>query len=129
MKQSEPTPSEIRSAERLAILSSCCGFPGEVVLTDSAVILLFAGALGAGEMLALLTTSFLPFFNGLCMIPMAALVMRCGHRMVILRVLTLATLMFFLAAAAPWFGEGAMAVLTGAVVVFSFALSGCVAGG
>lgn len=128
MKQSEPTPSEIRSAERLAILSSCCGFPGEVVLTDSAVILLFAGALGAGEMLALLTTSFLPFFNGLCMIPMAALVMRCGHRMVILRVLTLATLMFFLAAAAPWFGEGAMAVLTGAVVVFSFALSGFVAG-
>ena len=35
-------------AERLATLSSCCGFLGETVLTDSAVILLFAGMLGAG---------------------------------------------------------------------------------
>ena len=61
----------VRSAERLAVLSSCCGFPGEVVLTDSAVVILFAGMLGAGDMLSLLTTSFLPFFNGLCMIPMA----------------------------------------------------------
>ena len=118
----------VRSAERLAILSSCCGFPGEVVLTDSAVILLFASALGAGDMLSLLTTSFLPFFNGLCMIPMAACVMRYGHRAVILRVLALSSLMYFLAASAPWFGEGAMAVLTGAVALFSFGVSGFVAG-
>ena len=106
------TDPRVRSAERLAILSSCCGFPGEVVLTDSAVILLFAGALGAGDMLSLLTTSFLPFLNGLCMIPMAACVMRYGHRAVILRVLALSSLMYFLAASAPWFGEGAMAFLT-----------------
>ncbi len=124
----EPTPQTVRSAERLAILSSCCGFPGEVVLTDSAVIILFAGVLGAGDMLSLLTTSFLPFFNGLCMIPMAYFVMRFGHRAIILRVLALSTLMYFLAASAPWFGGARIAVLLGAIMLFALGVTGFVAG-
>ena len=36
-------------AERLATASSCCGFLGEVMLTDSAVIILFAGMLGVAS--------------------------------------------------------------------------------
>ena len=65
--------NERRKSEWKAILSSCCGFTGEVALTDSAVILLFAAGLGAGDELAMLTTSLLPLFNGLLLIPMAAL--------------------------------------------------------
>ena len=73
-------PDGRRQAERLAVLSSCCGMLGEVTLTDSAVILLFAAALGAGEMLTLLTTAVLPVMNGRCVIPMACLVTRIGVR-------------------------------------------------
>lgn len=118
----------VRSAERLAVFSSCCGFPGEVVLTDSAVVILFAGMLGAGDMLSLLTTSFLPFFNGLCMIPMAYLVMRFGHRAFILRVLVFASAMYFLAASAPWFGRAGIAVLTGSIILFALGVTGFVSG-
>lgn len=124
----ELTPQNVRKAERLAVLSSCFGFPGEVVLTDSAIIILFAGALGAGDMLSLLTTSFLPFLNGLCMIPTAYLVMRHGHRAVMLRVLTLSSLMYFLAAASPWFGAAGIAVMLTAVLLFALGVTGFVAG-
>ncbi len=118
----------VRKAERLAILSSCCGFPGEAVLTDSAVIILFAGMIGAGDMPTLLSTSFLPFLNGLCMLPMARLVMRFGHRAVILRALTVAGLAYLLAAAAPWFGGARVGVLLGAILIFSLGGTGFVSG-
>ena len=127
MNPARAVPS-VRSAERLAIFSSCCGFPAEVVLTDSAVVILFAGMLGAGDMLSLLTTSFLPFLNGLCMIPVAYLVMRSGHRTFILRVLVLSSAMYFLAASAPWFGRAGIAVLTGSIILFSLGVTGFVSG-
>lgn len=118
----------VSSAERSAILSSCCGFLGEVTLTDSAVIILFAGMLGAGDMLSLLTTSVLPFFNGLCIIPMAYLVMRKGRRKIILTACVSASLAYFAAVSAPFFGEWKVAVLIAAIVWFAFSLTGFIAG-
>jgi len=41
-KALEPTAEWRRSAETSATLSSCCGVLGEMTLTDSAVIILFA---------------------------------------------------------------------------------------
>ena len=58
-----------RFAGNLATLSSCCGVTGETVLADSAVIMIFAAALGASDMLSLISTSMLPFFNGLLILP------------------------------------------------------------
>ena len=65
-------------AQDLAIASSCCGVTGETVLTDSAVVILFASSLGAGDMLSLLTTSVLPLFNGLFVIPAAFIAAKAG---------------------------------------------------
>lgn len=127
MRSASPSPSAVPAAERAAILSSCCGFLGEVTLTDSAVILLFAGMLGAGDMLSLLTTSVLPFFNGLCIIPMAYLVMRFGKRRLILTACASASLAYFSAASAPFFGEWKVAVLLGSIVWFGFSLTGFIA--
>ncbi len=118
----------ITAAERSAILSSCCGFLGEVTLTDSAIIILFAGMLGAGDMLSLLTTSVLPFFNGLCIIPMAYLVMHFGRRRLILTACASASIAYFAAVAAPFFGEWKVAVLIGSIVWFGFSLTGFIAG-
>ena len=115
-------------AERLATLSSCCGFLGETVLTDSAVILLFAGMLGAGEMLSLLTTAVLPLLNGLCILPMALLAMRIGMRKLIYTACVCASLAYFVAACAPFAGSAKVAVLTGAVFCFALSLTGFIAG-
>lgn len=122
------TQAVVRSAERNAILSSCCGVLGEVTLTDSAVILLFAGMLGVGVRLSLLTMALLPLLNGLCIIPMAGLAAHAGNRGLVLGAGTLAGIAFFAAAAAPWFGSAAPAVLLASVFGFSFFLAGFVAG-
>lgn len=118
----------VRSAERNAILSSCCGVLGEVTLTDSAVILLFAGMLGADARLALLTTALLPLLNGLCIVPMAAVAARLGARRLVLGASALAGVAYFMAVAAPWFGGFSAAVLVTSVFCFSLILSGFVAG-
>ena len=118
----------VRSAERNAILSSCCGVLGEVTLTDSAIILVFAGMLGAGEPFSLMTTSLLPLLNGLCILPMAALVARMGTRALATGASALAGAAFFAAVASPWFGHAAVAVLLVSVFCFSLSLAGFVAG-
>ena len=119
--------NERRKSEWKAILSSCCGFTGEVVLTDSAVILLFAAGLGAGDELAMLTTSLLPLFNGLLLIPMAALAVRCGGRRLLNIACSAAGCCYFAAVAAPWFGRAAMPVLIGAIAATAFCLTGFIA--
>ena len=119
--------NEQRKSEWKAILSSCCGFTGEVALTDSAVILLFAAGLGAGDELAMLTTSLLPLFNGLLLIPMAALAVRCGGRRLLNIACAAASCFYFIAVAAPWFGPAAMPVLIGAISLTAFCLTGFIA--
>lgn len=115
-------------AERLSILSSCCGVTGEVTLTDSAVILLFASALGAGDMLSLVTTSVLPFFNGLLIIPAAWFVPRIGREKLIFWSCGCAGAAYFAAASAPFFGRYAIGVLIAMILAFALSLPGFIAG-
>ena len=124
----EPTPALRRKAERAAVVSSCCGFLGEVTLTDSAVVILFAGMLGAGDTLSMLTTSVLPLLNGCCLIPMAALVAAAGEKRVILTACILASASYFAAASAPWFGAWSVTVLITAILCFALSLTGFIAG-
>ena len=124
----EPTPALRRKAERAAVVSSCCGFLGEVTLTDSAVVILFAGMLGAGDTLSMLTTSVLPLLNGCCLIPMAALVAAAGEKRVILTACFLASASYFAAASAPWFGAWSVTVLITAILCFALSLTGFIAG-
>jgi len=128
MSAVERTPARERVAETNATLSSCCGVLGEITLTDSAVIILFAGMLGAGDMFALMTTSLLPLLNGIGVIPMAFLASRIGERKLIYRACAVSALAYFLAAAAPFFGSAAAAVLMGAILLFSGCVTGFIAG-
>ncbi len=66
------------SCERNATLSTCFGAMGDVTLSDSAILILFAQMLGAGDMYSMLSTSLLPLFNGLCIIPMAFVAEKTG---------------------------------------------------
>ena len=105
--------SAVRRAERLFILSSCCGVTGETVLTDSAVIMLYLASLGAGNTGLLFSTSVLPLFNGLAVIPMAVLAPRFGVRKLVLASCAVSCMGYLAASLAPWFGFGAKTVLWG----------------
>jgi len=117
-----------RSAERNATLSACCGSFGDVTITDSAVIILFAGMLGAGDMFSMITTSLIPLFNGICIIPMAWFATKIGNKTLILRVCTMAAAAYFMIVASPFFGKGASAVLMSMLVCFAFFQTGYIAG-
>ncbi len=123
-----PTPNDRRLAERNATLSSCCGFLGEVTLTDSAIIILFAGLLGAGDMLSMIATSLLPLLNGVCIIPMAWAGTRFGARKLIIRACSLSAIAYFLAVASPFFGKAAAAVLLSMILLYALCLTGFIAG-
>lgn len=116
-----------RRAGRLATLSSCCGVTGETTLTDSAVIILFAAALNAGDTLTLISTSMLPFFNGLFILPAALLATRIGHRRMILSACAAGFFAYLAAVAAPFAGRGAVAMLIGAILLFTLTTPGFIA--
>ncbi|MBR2425245.1 MAG: MFS transporter [Lentisphaeria bacterium] len=106
------TTSAVRRAGILTILSSCCGVTGETVLTDSAIILLYASSLGAGNTGALFSTSVLPLFNGLAVIPMAGIAPHIGVRKLTLTACAISAIGYLTAALAPFFG-GANTILWG----------------
>ena len=116
-----------RKAGTLATLSSCCGVTGETVLTDSAVIMIFAASLGAGDMLSLISTSMLPFFNGLLILPGAMLALKVGQRRLILLSCAAAFCAYLLAVCAPFAGQWAVAVLLGAILCFTLCTPGFIA--
>lgn len=103
---------DIRRAEILTTASSCCGVTGETVLTDSAIILLYASSMGAGNTGALFSTSVLPLFNGLAVIPMAGLAPRIGVRKLTLTACAISAIGYLIAGLAPFFG-GADTILWG----------------
>lgn len=114
-------------AQNLAVASSCCGVTGETVLTDSAVVILFASALGAGDMLSLLTTSVLPLFNGLFIIPAALIAAKTGSKKLISAACIIATIAYLIAPFAA-FTKFPIAVFIGAIICFALALPGFISG-
>ena len=104
--------SRTKKAKLLTTLSSCCGVTGETVLTDSAIILLYASSLGAGNTGALFSTSVLPLFNGLAVIPMACIASRLGVRRLTLAACFISAIGYIIAGCAPWLG-GAKVIMWG----------------
>ncbi|MFA6816893.1 MAG: MFS transporter [Lentisphaeria bacterium] len=127
-KTVELTPARERAAERDSILSACVGATGDVTLTDSAIIILYVTMLGAGDMFSLLTTSLLPLFNGLFILPMAFLAARFGNQNVITHCCFFGFLAYILIAAAPFFGGGAIPVMLMMLIIFAVLHTGYIAG-
>ena len=123
-----PPPPEIRCAERNAIYSSCCGVTGEAVLTDSAVILLYAVTLGAGDSLSLLTAAVLPVINGLLILPMAGFAPRFGSRKLVICANIFALAGYMVVAAAAFAGRWSVPAMLGGILLFSVCQTGFVAG-
>ncbi len=110
---------------RHAIASACWGSISQVMVRDSSVIIIFAALLGAGEMIAVLTTALMDSAVCLLMIPFAYLCERFGKRRQIMVSCFVAMAGLLLATAAPWLGAGmaARALLIGGLTLYAIVYS------
>jgi MFS family permease len=97
------TPEEKHShkSQKLAILSACFGSLSLIMIQDSAIIILFAGMLGASSMLSMVTTALFGVMNCLLLIPAASFVARVGYKRSIIRVTQLGVLTIIALAFSP----------------------------
>lgn len=124
MEAAEKLTLEQRSkAKRDAIKSACAGSLAEIMIQDSAIIILFATILGAGDMMSMITTSTLGIANCLLLIPAAYLASRLGYRNTIVQFTAIAAVMIMLLATAPWFAGYAKLILLLAIIMFSICMT------
>jgi MFS family permease len=97
--------SHSHKSQKLAILSACFGSLSAVMIQDSAVIILFAGMLGAGSMLSMITTSLFGVMNCLLLLPAAYFVARMGYKRSIIRATQLGALAVIALAFSPLLGS------------------------
>jgi MFS family permease len=106
-----------------AIKSACAGSLSSVMIQDSAIIILFATILGAGDMLSMITTSTQGIAACLLLIPAAYFSGQMGYRKTIVLFTLFGALMILLLAASPWFGGYAKAVLLFSIIIFSICMT------
>ncbi len=94
-----------RRSQKLAILSACFGSLASIMIKDSAVIILFAGMIGAGNMLSMVTTSLPGVMSCFFSIPAAYIAGRIGYKKTILMTTYLGTLAIILLAFTPLLGQ------------------------
>jgi MFS family permease len=93
------------------------------MIQDSAIIILFATILGAGDMLSMITTSTQGIAGCLLLIPAAYLSCRLGYRKAIMQFTLIGAAMIMLLAASPWFGGYAKLILLSSIILFSVCMT------
>ncbi len=93
-----------RQEQRLAILSACFGSLAAIMIKDSAVIILFAGMIGAGSMLSMATTALPGIMSCFFTIPAAYIASRVGYKKTILITTYWGTLAILMLAFTPLLG-------------------------
>ncbi|MDD5597867.1 MAG: MFS transporter, partial [Victivallaceae bacterium] len=94
-----------RKSQKLAVLSACFGSPAPIMIQDSAIIILFAGMLGAGSMLSLVTTALFGIMSCLFLIPFAYFVSRIGYKRSIVRTTIVGSTLMVMLALTPILGQ------------------------
>jgi len=124
LEAAEKLTLEQRSrAKSDAIKSACCGSLSSVMIQDSAIIILFATILGAGDMLSMITTSTQGIASCLLLIPAAFLSGKLGYKKAIMQFTAIGAVMIMLLAACPWFGGYAKPVLLLSIIMFSICMT------
>lgn len=116
-------PEQRSKAKSDAIKSACFGAFASVMIQDSAIIILFATILGAGDMLSMATTATQGLSSCLLLIPFAYLSNKIGHKKTIIRFNGLGVVMILLLAASPWFGSWTKPVLLLSIAFFSITMT------
>ena len=82
----------------VSICSACFGSLSSVMIQDSAIIILFATILGAGDMLSMITTSTQGIASCLLLIPAAFLSGKLGYKKTIMQFTAIGAVMIMLLA-------------------------------
>ncbi len=106
-----------------AIKSACWGALSSVMIQDSAIIILFATLLGAGDMLSMITTSTQGIASCFLLIPAAYLSGKLGYKKTIVMFTAGGAAMIMLLAASPWFGGWSKSVLLISIIMFSMCMT------
>ena len=112
-----------RKLQKYAIISACFGSISCVMIQDSAVIILFAGMLGAGSTLSMITTSLFGVMSCLFLLPAAFIATRVGYKRLILRSTIVGTLAITLLALSPLLGEYAKYGMIFSLLVFGLMMT------
>ena len=111
--------ASLNKSQKLAIYSACYGTVSEVMIQESAVIILFAGMLGAGSMLAMLTTSLFGVMRCLLLLPAAYAVARIGYKRSIINSSHWGALVLLLLAFSPFLGQLAKYGMIINIIIFA----------
>lgn len=117
------TDAQSSKAMKDAILSSCWGAFAQVMIMDSAVIILFATILGAGDMLSIITTSAQGLCDSILMVPAAYFSAKIGYKKTAVCFNIIAIFFVALLAASPFFGTWSKFVLMTSIVLFSMCMT------
>lgn len=124
MEAAENLTSPQRSRARHdAIKSACWGSLSSVMIQDSAIIILFATILGAGDMLSMVTTSTQGIASCFLLIPAAYLSGKLGYKRTIVMFTGVGAAMIILLAASPWFGGWSKPMLLLSIILFSISMT------
>lgn len=115
--------SQDRKLQKYAIISACFGSISSVMIQDSAVIILFAGMLGAGSTLSMITTSLFGVMSCLFLLPAAFIAIRVGYKSLILKSTWGGTLAVTLLALCPLLGEYAKYGMILSLLAFGFLMT------
>jgi MFS family permease len=108
MKTSQDGQEEYsHKSQKLAILSACFGSVAVIMIQDSAVIILFAGMIGAGSMLSMVTTSLFGVMNCFFLLPAAYLAARKGYKRSIIKTSYWGAFIIILLALTPYLNSWA----------------------
>ena len=106
-------------AERLSTASACCTAMGDVPFVDAAIIILYANMMGASDMFAMISTCLSPLTTGFFSLVAAYIAAKQNYQLTIIQVTAVSLLLFGLIVLSPFFGNWSVAVLLGALGVFS----------
>jgi len=97
-----PEGKNSHKSQKLAIISACFGSLSSIMIRESAIIILFAGMLGASSMLAMTTTALSSIMACLFSLPAAYIAAKVGYKRLILKATYLGALVIFLLALSPY---------------------------
>ena len=112
------TEQQRKRARIYAYFACYFGCISEVMLDSSAIVIVYIGMLGGGNMLVMLSTSFSGILSMLLMIPSAVLIGRIGMKKAVSAACITGCSGFLLMAAAPFFGSYSRAVVIAGCLIY-----------
>ncbi len=115
--------AECSRGMRMAIMSACFGAIAQTMVSDSSIMILYAGMLGGSRFVSMCTTSLQSISLFVLYIPLAYFVGRLGKKKMILPAIGIGVAGLLLTVFAPFFGSSAAGVLLVGLAIFSIAMA------